>query len=120
MDDYKSRVAAAKKEGRGDQLTATTWEPKPGMVLIGELAHREVITKKDNQKVYDKVTIRTDDGLFDTIIRSGILAMASPPVKVGDLFVITYNGMKDLGGGKEMHDTTVEVFHMDPKDDLPF
>jgi len=118
MASYKDRVKLAQKEKVSDKLTATQWEPNAGDELVGELVHREVIQKKDNQKVYDKLTLRTDNGLYDTIIRSGILAMAQPPVKIGDLFVIHYNGMKDLGGGKEMHDTTVEVIHVE--DGAPF
>jgi hypothetical protein len=120
MDTIASRVAAAKKEGKGGALTATTWIPEPGDVLMGELVLREVIKKKDSDKIYDKVTLRTDDGLYDTIIRQGILGMADPPVAKGDLFIITYKGMKDLGGGREMHDSIVEVYQGETREELPF
>jgi len=118
MDSYKDRVKALDKEKKAVQLTAIQWEPKAGEQLVGELIMREVIEKKANGQHYDKVTLRTDTGVYDTIIKAGILALADPPVKKGDLFVITYNGLKQLDKDRSMHDTTVTVYPMD--DGAPF
>lgn len=121
MAKYKDLADKARKEGVGEQLTTRSWGPKQGDILYGELISREVITRKEDQKHYDKVILRTDDGLVDTIIKAGILSMATPPVIKGDVFVITYNGLIEIGDGKRsMHDTTVEVFHVGIPDGIPF
>lgn len=121
MGAVQDKLKELGKETQPDKLTAVQWEPVEKDKLIGFLVHREVITRKEDGRVYDKVTLKTDNGLFDTIIKSGILALSDPPVKRGDIFIITYNGMKDLDGGKKrMHDTTVEIYHCGEDEGLPF
>ena len=120
MGKIHDAVNEAIKAKKGQTLTPQTWDPKAGEELVGVLVHREVIQKKDTTKMYDKVTVRTDDGVFDTILRSGILALASPPAKMGDFIIITYNGMKKLDNNREMHDSTVIIVSNEDTEGLPF
>jgi len=121
MGIIADKLKALGKDVTPDQLSAIQWTPKEGEQLIGELVHREVITRKEDGRMYDKVTLRTDEGMVDTIIKSGILALSNPPIARGDIFVITYNGLKSLGDGKRsMHDTTVAVYHTGDTDGAPF
>jgi hypothetical protein len=121
MDTIAKRLDEARKAKLGEQLTAKSWDPKEGDILAGELVHREVITRKEDQKHYDKVVLRADEGLYETIIKAGVLALAKPPVIPGDIFVIRYNGLVPIGDGKRsMHDSTVEVYHTGTPDGAPF
>lgn len=120
MGKIYDAINEALKAKKGQTLTPVQWDPKPGEEIAGIMVHREVITKADTQKTYDKVTVRTDDGVFDTIIKSGILPLADPPVKKGDFIIITYNGMKKLGNGREMHDVTVQIIANEDPEGLPF
>ena len=121
MESIKDRVAKATKEKLGELLTATKWEPEAGGVLMGELVHREFITRKEDQKTYDKVTLRCDEGLYDTIIKTGILALSQPPVVKGDILVVTYKGLVPIGkAGRTMHDSSVTIYHTGEQETAPF
>lgn len=114
----KEQIEAKRKAGKGQQLTSTSWDPKEGDILYGELLHREIITRKEDGRQYNKVILKTDAGMIDTIVKYGVLEMAQPPVLRGDFIVLTYNGLIDLKDGKrQMHDVKVEVFEGDhPKE----
>lgn len=121
MASIKDRIKDAQEKNLGDQLTAKQWEPQEGDVLMGELLHREVITRKEDNKVYDKVILKADEGLFSTIIKQGTLQLSTPPVVKGDILVLTYHGMKPIGDGKRsMHDTSVEIYHTGEQEVAPF
>lgn len=121
MVDFKKKLEELRKGGKNELLTAKSWDPKEGESLLGVLVHREVLTRKEDGKVYDKVVLRNEDGLFETIIKSGVLAMADPPIIKGDTFFITYNGLIPISDGKRtMHDSTVEVFHTGEPETAPF
>lgn len=111
---YMEQVKKLRESGKGQRLTATPWDPKPGEVLMGEVVRVNVIHSEKRQKDYDKLTLKTDTGVFETIIRKGILELADPAVVKGDIAILTYNGLVPIGKeGRSMHDTTVEVFSMD-------
>lgn len=120
MANYKDMVKALTKEGKGEKLTPKNWEPKNGDSLVGELLHVSTIHSSTSEATFDKVTIKSDEGLFSTILSNDILPLSTPKVRRGDLIVITATERVDDKSDRVFMDKAVEIFHTAPKDSIPF
>lgn len=111
-DKFDQMVEAMGKDIEGDTLSVKDWTPEAGDVIQGVFVHREIAKGKETEKLYDIITIRTDDGPFKVLLKQGVLALAKHKVEYGDTFIVRYDGLVPIGDGKRsMHQNTIRVFY---------
>lgn len=120
MGTIKDRLKELEKAGKKESLTSVAWEPKNGDVIAGELVYRELIKSNKSSATFDKVTLRTDAGIFDTILSANVLPLAQPRVQNGDILVIKAIERKDPESSKVFMDKGVEIYHVEHADPTPF
>lgn len=120
MGTIKDKIKELEKAGKKESLASVSWEPKHGQSLEGELVHRSLIKSNASAVTFDKVTLRTDEGIFDTIIAADILPLAQPRVQNGDILVIKAQERKDEKTSKVYMDKIVTVYHVEHTDPTPF
>lgn len=121
MDTIKDRIIAARKEKKGEKLSASKWEPKEGVPLMGEYIHREVIKAKNSDRTFEIVTLRNEEGLWNTLIQSGTFQLGSKPPIRGDLLEINFHSEPNPTDGKEpFMRAEVTVYHVGTGEQIPF
>jgi len=113
---YEAMFAKADeaKETEPLNLEIIKWE-SPGQRVIGKFLKAEVLPESKFDTQVNRWIIETDSGLVSCIPGSMADKESLPKLAEGDLVCITYNGTKDIGGGKTVNLVDIRRFGKAPK-----
>ncbi len=117
-DQYKN----AKTQGAAREMVAKYLKlDKEGLQIIGKLMGYTVIPEKVvNKKVmpeYRQYLFDTDEGLVKVAPGGNFDGSTGAMMKVGNVYALTFNGKRDIGGGHKVNDFALEEIPSDIGDE---
>ena len=106
IEDYERQKAEGKTHQVNYNLKTQWYE---GETIVGKLVGIDTVHFDDNNIDRNAYLFDTDFGLMQTVLGAGIDAQADDIFTLGGVYAVTFDGKKEISGGRSINMYTVET-----------